>query len=164
MRRPSKPSAVRVRMPNTCWPQQAMSAVRFTFTSTDLFRGAAAKIPLEGARKIVRQTTIDHEIGARGLPGPYLIKLDTHGYELPILRGAKETLRKANLVVIETYNFRIYEGCLLFHEMVAYMRELGFGVIDMSEPLWRKLDLAFWQIDLFFVRLDRPEFQSKAYW
>jgi FkbM family methyltransferase len=138
--------------------------IYFYFDDTDLFRGAAAKVPLEGACKIVRQTTIDHEIGARGLPGPYLIKLDTQGYELPILRGAKETLRKANLVVIETYNFRICDGSLLFHEMVAYMRELGFGVIDMSEPLWRReFDLAFWQIDLFFVPLDRPEFQTNTY-
>ena len=92
-----------------------------------------------------------------------MIKLDTHGYEVPILLGAKETLRKANLVVIETYNFRMQEGVLLFHEMVAYMRDLGFGVIDMSEPLWRELDHALWQIDLFFVPLDRPEFRTTAY-
>jgi hypothetical protein len=72
-------------------------------------------------------------------------------------------LRKTNLVVIETYNFRIQESSLLFHEMVAYMRELGFGVIDMSEPLWRELDRAFWQIDLFFVPLDRPEFRVNTY-
>ena len=76
----------------------------------------------------MRETTIDHEIGASSLPGPYMIKLDTHGYEVPILLGAKETLRKANLVVIETYNFRLREGVLLFHEMVAYMRDLGFGL------------------------------------
>ncbi|MGH9675472.1 MAG: FkbM family methyltransferase, partial [Candidatus Acidiferrum sp.] len=133
------------------------------FDDRELFGGAASKTPSMNAHKLMRQITIDDEIGAHGLPGPYMIKLDTHGYEVPILLGANETLRKANLVVIETYNFRIQGSSLLFHEMVAYMRERGFGVIDMSEPLWRELDRALWQIDLFFVPLDRPEFQTTAY-
>jgi FkbM family methyltransferase len=133
------------------------------FDDRDLFGGFASKTPSVDAHKVIRQVTIDAEIGRHGLPGPYMIKLDTHGYEVPILLGAKETLRNANLVIIETYNFRIQVSSLLFHEMVAYMRELGFGVIDMSEPLWRELDLAFWQIDLFFVPLDRPEFHTTAY-
>jgi hypothetical protein len=133
------------------------------FDDSDLFTGFASKIRSEGARKVVRETTIDHEIGAYSLPGPYLIKLDTHGYEVPILCGATETLRNTNLLVIETYNFRIIESSLLFHEIIAYMRERGFGVIDMSEPHWRVLDFAFWQIDLFFVRLDRPEFLANTY-
>jgi FkbM family methyltransferase len=139
--------------------------VDFYFDDRDLFGGVASKIQIPGvvAHKIMRQIKIDDEIGTHGLPGPYMIKLDTHGYEVPILLGAKETLRKSNLVVIETYNFRIQESSLLFHEMVAYMRDLGFGVIDMSEPLWRELDLALWQIDLFFVPLDRPEFRTTAY-
>jgi FkbM family methyltransferase len=133
------------------------------FNDDDLFGGIASKVQNADARKVVRQTTIDHEIASRGLPGPYLIKLDTHGYEIPILHGAKETLRKTNLLVIETYNFRLNEGALLFHEMIAYMRECGFGVIDMSEPLWRTRDRALWQFDLFFIPLDRAEFLANSY-
>ena len=41
-----------------------------------------------------------------------------------------ETLRNTNLLVIETYNFRVIENRLLFHEIIAYIRECGFGVID----------------------------------
>lgn len=143
--------------------------VGFCFDDRDLFAGTASKMqtprltPSRFAYKVVRQVRIDDEIGKLALPGPYMIKLDTHGYEVPILLGAKETLRTANLVIIETYNFRIRQGVLLFHEMVAYMRELGFGVIDMSEPLWREFDRAFWQIDLFFVPLERPEFRVNSF-
>jgi hypothetical protein len=61
------------------------------------------------------------------------------------------------------HNFRLIGSSLLFHEIIAYMRERGFGVIDMSEPHWRVLDFAFWQIDLFFVRFDRPEFLVNSY-
>ena len=74
------------------------------FDDSDLFTGFASKIRSEAVRKVLQQTTIDHEIGASSLPGPYMIKLDTHGYEVPILCGATETLRNANLLVIETYN------------------------------------------------------------
>jgi FkbM family methyltransferase len=73
------------------------------FDDSDLFTGFASKIRSEGARKVVRETTIDHEIGASSLPGPYMIKLDTHGFEVPILCGAMETLPNTNLLVIETY-------------------------------------------------------------
>ena len=76
---------------------------------------------------------------------------------------ATETLRNTNLLVIETYNFRVIENRLLFHEIIADMRECGFGVIDMSEPRWHVLDFAFWLIDLFFVRLNRSEFLVNGY-
>jgi hypothetical protein len=48
-----------------------------------------------------------------------MIKLDTHGYEVPFLCGATETLRNTNLLVNETYNFRVIESSLLFHEIIA---------------------------------------------
>ena len=52
---------------------------------SDLFAGFANKIRNEGTRKVVRETTIDHQSSASILPGPYMIKLDTHGYEVPFL-------------------------------------------------------------------------------
>jgi FkbM family methyltransferase len=133
------------------------------FDDSEPFGGVAAKTQTGKAQTLVPVTTIDHEIEARGLKGPFLIKLDTHGFEVPILEGAKKALDQANLVVIETYNFRLTEQTLLFDEMCAYMRSKGFGVIDISEPLWRLYDNAFWQFDLFFVPLKRAEFSHNAY-
>jgi FkbM family methyltransferase len=126
--------------------------------NSDLFAGYASKIRSEGAREVVRETTIDHEIGASSLPGPYMIKLDTHGYEVPILCGGTEILHNTNLLVIETYNFRLIKSSLLPHEIIAYMRERGFGVIDMSEPHWRVLDFAFWQMTFSLCALTAPSF------
>jgi len=37
--------------------------------------------------------------------GPYLIKLDTHGVEIPILNGSAQTLKDTNVLVVEVYNF-----------------------------------------------------------
>ncbi|MBR1232027.1 FkbM family methyltransferase [Bradyrhizobium sp. AUGA SZCCT0182] len=133
------------------------------FDDSAPFGGVASHQPTEAARTMLPVTTIDHEVSTRRLSGPFLIKLDTHGFEVPILQGAAETLKHANLVVIEVYNFKITDQSLLFDEMCAYMRTLGFGVIDISEPLWRQRDNAFWQLDLFFIPLTRPEFAARTY-
>ena len=133
------------------------------FDDGNLFGVVASKEQTVAAKIRVPMITLDAEVKRRGLKGAYLVKLDTHGFEVPILKGAVETLKMTNLVVIETYNFRIAPGSLLFHEMCGFMEKHGFGVIDISEPLWRTHDRSFWQIDLFFVRLDRPEFSYLAY-
>jgi FkbM family methyltransferase len=133
------------------------------FDDADLFGGVATHTSAEWAKATVPLTTIDHEIGGRSLPGPYLVKLDTHGFEREILDGAAETLSSTNLLVIETYIFRLRDGAPLFDEMVIYMRDRGFEVIDMSEPMWRQKDSSLWQIDMFFVKKDRQEFAYKSY-
>lgn len=111
----------------------------------------------------VALTTLDKEVERCGLPGPFLIKLDTHGYEAPILKGAGSVLERTNLVVIETYVFDIAPESLKFFEICSLMEGLGFRVIDLSEPLWRPYDKSLWQMDLFFVRKERPEFTYNRY-
>lgn len=133
------------------------------FDDSNLFGGLASKDQTASAKIRVPMITVDAEVKRRNLKGPFLIKLDTHGFEVPILHGAMETLKSTNLVVIETYNFKIAPGSLLFHEMCRYMEKLGFGVIDISEPMWRTYDQAFWQIDVFFVPLTRKEFAHVGY-
>jgi FkbM family methyltransferase len=134
------------------------------FDSSDPFGGIASHNSHNGSNWIeVPITTIDIEVRKKQLPKPYLIKLDTHGFEVPIINGAKETLIDTNLLVIETYNFDIAPECLKFYEMCSFMDRFGFRVIDISEPLWRIKDKAFWQIDLFFVKKDRQEFNYGHY-
>ena len=108
-------------------------------------------------------TTIDHEVATRGLRGPYLVKLDTHGFEVPILEGAKETLKNAELLVVECYPFKIGDGALMFHEFCAWMWERGFMALDITEPLWRARDGCLWQIDIVFSPRTRPECQVHSW-
>jgi FkbM family methyltransferase len=133
------------------------------FDDSDPFGGQAHRQRSASATNRVPVTTIDHEVLQRGLDGPYLIKLDTHGFEVPILRGAERALQNAELLIIEAYNFRIAPEALLFHELIAYLDQRGFRVVDLSEPLWRAKDGAFWQIDIFFQRSDRREFSDHGY-
>lgn len=133
------------------------------FDDSDPFGGQASVTPSKRAKTAIPAIRIDDVVRDKHLPGPYVIKLDTHGYEVPILEGAAETLQKAELVIIETYNFTLTDQSLRFHEMVAFMEKRGFRVIDFSEPLWRKHDRAFWQFDLLFLRSTHEVFSHTAY-
>lgn len=132
------------------------------FDKSDPFGGLAMTAAAPGT-KPVTATTIDHEVQARSLPGPFLIKLDTHGFEIPIIEGASQTLQQTNLLIIEVYNFTLTNGALRFQEMCAYLERLGFRPVDLCDPMYRPKDGAFWQCDMFFVRTDRPEFSSNSY-
>jgi FkbM family methyltransferase len=133
------------------------------FDAGDLFGGVASATPVGNHCISVPMVTVDEEVSNRGLSPPFLLKLDTHGFELPILEGAKNTLALASLVVIETYNFKLTAGSLKFHEMCTFMESNGFSCIDVVEPMHRPGDNAFWQMDLLFIPSDSAVFSSNTY-
>ncbi|MEO1286144.1 MAG: FkbM family methyltransferase [Chloroflexota bacterium] len=132
------------------------------FDNRDPFGGVAAHDAQSNYVELPARS-IDSLIEEYQLPEPYLLKLDTHGFEVPILEGANKTLEKTNLLIIEAYNFQIQDDSLLFYELCRYMREKGFRVADFSEPLHRKYDQMLWQMDIFFIKEERPEFEAKQY-
>lgn len=133
------------------------------FNSDDLFGGLASEIPVGNNCAPVPMVTVDEEVSQRKLPPPYLLKLDTHGFEIPILEGAKNTLASASLVVIETYNFKLTSESLKFHEMCAFMESKGFSCVDIVEPMHRPGDKVFWQMDILFIPSGNSVFSSNSY-
>jgi FkbM family methyltransferase len=132
------------------------------FDASDPFGGQASKVRRQHDI-VVPVTSIDHEVAARALAGPYLLKFDTHGFELPILAGATKTLEDTSAIVMECYNFRIAEEALLFYEMCAHLHDIGFRPIDLFDPMHRPHDGSFWQCDIVFARAVRPEFSYGAF-
>lgn len=133
------------------------------FESSDLFGGLAAHTPFEKNCIRVPMVTIDQQVQSRKLAPPFLLKLDTHGFEIPILNGAQETLKQTNLLIIETYNFKFRPDNLRFHEMCAYLEAHNFRCIDLSDPLHRLKDQALWQFDLFFIPASSSIFDYNFY-
>jgi FkbM family methyltransferase len=133
------------------------------FNADDLFGGLASATPVGNDSISVPMVTIDEEVLSRRLSPPFLLKLDTHGFELPILEGAKNTLASASLVVIEAYNFRLTVDSLKFHEMCSFMESKGFSCVDLVQPMHRPGDQAFWQMDLIFIPSDNVVFSSNSY-
>ena len=114
--------------------------------------------------RMVPCKTLDSLVSQHKLKGPFLLKFDTHGYELPILQGAEKTLSETNIIVMEVYNFQLTENSIRFYEMCAHMEELGFRSFDLAGPMLREYDNAFWQVDLLFARTDEQMFTHNSYW
>lgn len=93
-----------------------------------------------------------------------LLKIDAQGYELEILRGATDILPFVDAILLEVSLIEINKGAPLFHEVVARLDTLGFGVCDIAEIHRRPLDGATNQVDLLFVRHDSQLFQDKRHW
>lgn len=80
-----------------------------------------------------------------------LIKLDVQGAELDVLKGGTETLRNAHFLVVETSLFPYNAGAPLFAEVIQFLAEYGFMVMDIFQPVRDANGLLF-QADMIFVR------------
>ena len=127
------------------------------FDASNPLGGQASHMPFVAHNLVVPMTTVDDEVISRQLPAPYLIKFDTHGFEVPILKGAQRTLQATEIIIMECYNYQIAPECLLFDEMCAYLRVLGFRCVDLADPMFRPHDNTLWQMDLVFVRESWPD-------
>src|SRR5687767_8403508 len=110
------------------------------FDATSPLGGQASETPFAENSIAVPMVTIDSVVRERGLKAPYLLKLDTHGFEQPIFEGAAETLRQANLVIVEAYNFRLSSSCLRFHELCGYLEGKGLRCLDLFDVMHRPGD------------------------
>ena len=125
--------------------------------------GSGVASPDDPHAREVPVETIDATISRRGLPGPYLLKLDTHGYELAVLAGATKTLAETRLIIVESYNFQLTSETLRFHELCAWMETHGFRCCDLADPMRRPGDGVLWQVDLAFAPANSPFFARTSY-
>ncbi len=134
-----------------------------TLNITDDLDGSSINGKNGSRQRKVPVKTIDAIVAEKNMRGPYLLKFDTHGYEVPILNGAKETMGETAIVIMDVYNFKFTAHTLKFHEMCLYMEQLGFSCYDIAEPMLRLYDKAFWQMDLLFCRNNSAIFSYSQY-
>ena len=133
------------------------------YITKDLDGSGISDNNLNTIKRKINLTSIDEEIQRMNLKGPYIIKLDTHGYEVPILEGSKQVMQNTQLLIIECYGFRLSQNTLFFWEMCDYLKEKGFRPIDVVDVSLRKRDNAFWQCDIFFIPDNSEIFMSNTY-
>ncbi len=139
------------------------AAGRVAFSVDPHLDGSGVAAAGSAGTREVPVTTIAATVAARGLPGSYGLKLDTHGFELPVLEGAGHVLKAAELLVIEAYNFELTPGSLRFHELCAWLECRGFRCCDLADPMRRPRDGALWQMDLAFAPATSPLFAANTY-
>jgi len=119
--------------------------------------------PLSDTVKQFPMTRVDSVCQDIGLPAPYLVKLDTHGFEVPILEGMKGIWNKIDFLIIEAYNFRLHARCVRFFELAALLEKKGFLPIDLVDVRHRPGDYLLWQMDIVFGRAGQKELQRCVY-
>jgi FkbM family methyltransferase len=111
----------------------------------------------------VELTTIDSAVSQLGAKGPFLLKLDTHGFEPSILKGSAATLEKAEILIIEAYCHQVTDEAFLFWQLCGHLAERGFRPVDLVDVMHRPHDNSLWQMDLIFVRSTWPGFNYIHY-
>lgn len=82
-----------------------------------------------------------------------LIKIDVQGAELDVLKGGKETLQSAKLVIIELSLARYNYKAPLAAEVISYLHDHGFSLLAINEVLFHRGKPI--QLDCCFVRSDQ---------
>ena len=86
--------------------------------------------------------------------GPILMKLDTQGSELDILKGATKVLEQTEVVIMEVSTISGNEGGPEFREVVNFMYDRGFVLYDTVPSGERKELIA--QMDAVFIKANHP--------
>jgi FkbM family methyltransferase len=133
------------------------------FDASDALGGQASTTPFAKNNISVPMTTIDNLVSRWSLNGPFLVKLDTHGFEVPILEGARQTMAQSAMLIIEAYNFTLCPGALRFYELCEFLETRGFRCVDVFDLMVRPKDSAFWQMDMVFLPAAHPVFRSNSY-
>lgn len=116
-----------------------------------------------GTLREVPVEALDDLLKEGGKEGPYILKLDTHGFEIPIFEGAVRTLDHTEVIIVEVYGFFVAPDSKLFWEICAYLDKCGFRLFDIADIMRRKKDDAFWQADAFFLKKSNPIFSDNLY-
>ena len=82
-------------------------------------------------KRIVEVTTLDTIFRETiAIEEPILLKIDTEGYELSVLKGAKSLLKKVDIVIAEISIAKRFENSYRFEDLISFMNKNGFHVFS----------------------------------
>lgn len=121
---------------------------------TDAHLDAAPGSQTIGTERVVVTTVVDL-VESHGIdPGRTLLKIDTQGYEGPVLDGAGELLASFAAVQLELSFVPLYSGQLLFGELTTRLADAGFGTYALEAGFADPRTGRMLQCDGLFVRED----------
>ena len=131
-------------MPNLHLNQCALGGARGESTflvysdslhSSLLAPGEAPVLSAVVGRQSVTVRTVDEYCAEHDIRCIDLLKIDTQGYDLEVLRGAQLTLRSTAVVFIELTLSDAYAGQAPYYEVLRFLHEMGFalgGIYDVT--------------------------------
>lgn len=116
--------------------------------------------PFRSREKIKKRVrTLDVIASEKSFSEADFLKLDVQGYELEVLKGAKNVLANTEVALIECSFIPSNRGCPLVAEVIQFMVDNGFRPVDFCSQI-RRLDGALWQTDMLFIRSTSEFFPS----
>jgi FkbM family methyltransferase len=102
-------------------------------------------------RVAVPTRTLDELVAEAGISAPIdLLKIDTQGTELHVLRGAARALPRVRMIWIEVSFRPLYDGSALFADVHAFLRRHDFRLNSIHEG-FRGADGELLQADALFL-------------
>lgn len=95
---------------------------------------------------------LDHLSIEPDIKKPYLVKMDTQGFESEVIKGGKDIISKADMIIIETSFVQLYEGAPLFDDIYMILKNMGFEYVGSFEQLRRPQDGKILQQDSIFIK------------
>ncbi|MBL7817132.1 MAG: FkbM family methyltransferase [Saprospiraceae bacterium] len=80
-------------------------------------------------RETIEITTLDAALPADKPVD--ILKMDVQGFELEVLKGANQTLKRTKVIVLEVNNHDGYKGAPTYFEIDAFLRLYGFELFDL---------------------------------
>lgn len=107
---------------------------------------AAETVPLTTVAELARELDLD--------PDRTLLKIDTQGYEAPVLDGAGPLVGKLAAISLELSFVPLYAGQQLFDDLVVRLRDGGYVLYAIEGGFGDKRTGRMLQCDGLFVRAD----------
>jgi len=104
----------------------------------------------------VTTISLDKYVAENNLPLPDLIKIDTQGSELDILKGAEYCLKNASVLILELPLIPYNIGSPNIAEIIEYIRSKRFvplTVIQEHQIIDDSINIGMAQVDIAFVKV-----------
>jgi len=120
-------------------PMKKIHKTAFTYTEKEF----KEKIEIRRLDDILKNTLIAK---------PYFVKIDVQGFEAEVIKGGMETIKNANVIILETSFIQLYEGAPLFDDIYVILRDAGFEYIGAYDQLANPNDGMILQQDAIFIK------------
>lgn len=110
------------------------------------------KHTVNSVRQQIPVKTLDGLRAELDLVKPYMVKIDTQGYEDKVIKGGQEVLAGAEVIFVELSYRTLYKEQVLFDDIYNDLVRLGFQYHGNSEELLSPINGAVLQSDGIFIK------------
>ena len=107
---------------------------------------------VDGSPRKINTCRIDKICQTYKTKGPYLLKIDTQGYEIEVMKGTTKIMPEVEYIILEVSLHQFFFNGPLAGEILSFMKSHGFVLYDIISLMYRPIDNALSQMDMAFVQ------------